>query len=66
MQKRFEQAAENYRKTLQIDSKSVEAHYNLTLCYFNLSNRPEALKQIELLKNLDRQASEKLEKIINN
>ena len=44
--------------------QSVEAHYNLALCYFNLNNRQAAIKQIELLETINQQAAGQLRNVV--
>ncbi len=60
-----EKAAEAYRHVIQTVPGDADAHFNLGISYFNSGDGKSALKEYELLKEINSDLAEKLNDVIN-
>lgn len=61
----IDRAVEHYLIAIKLNPDYPEAHYNLGITYIRLSDRASALREYEMLKNLDPQLANKLFSIIS-
>jgi len=62
---RYEEAVEPLKEAIRINPKYATAHLNLSLVYYNLRNKDAAMKEYEILKELDGSLAEKIFEIIS-
>jgi tetratricopeptide (TPR) repeat protein len=64
MQRRYKDAADVYKRGIQVQSRWPEAHFNLGLTYARLNMKKEARRELKTLQGLDNKLADRLAKIL--
>jgi tetratricopeptide (TPR) repeat protein len=65
MQNQPEKAIAEFEQALAINPDSLDANYNIALCYLKTNNRDKALSYLAVVRKLDAAAGKKLETLVN-
>lgn len=61
---KFDKAVDAYKQALKFISKNANLHYSLGIAYLMLNELDSALKEVEILKELDTNSANKLSQLI--
>ena len=62
----WDEAIEGFKEAIRIDPDNIKAHCGLGSLYYKKGNKKKALKEYEILKNLDKEKADNLFKLIND
>jgi len=57
-QQRFEDAAQSFRRVVELDPSNAQVHYQLFLIYRRAGQRELAAKELEIFQKMEREAKE--------
>jgi len=57
---RYSEAIESYKEVIKLRPKLAQAYYNLGLTYYAINDKPSAMAQYDILKDLDAELAKQL------